>query len=158
MRNRTERISCKAINHQCYLPISCTYFSSSWHLDQPQVSSINNRMDRIAVCLSIIIGTGWPSLLLGAAEEPAQQSSAKERLNQVLDPEGGIHVYKDDQWNVESTTVLPNGERIIKVQPPPSPSMNLGPPLQLHNQTFQLPAPPPAPAQPPAPEFPQRAR
>lgn len=115
-------------------------------------------MKRIAVCISIIIGTGWPSLWLAIAEESSPQPSAKERLNQVLGPEGGIHVYKDDQWNVESTTVLPNGERIIKVQPPPSPSMNLGPPLQLHNQTFQLPPPPPAPAQPPAPEFPQKAR
>jgi hypothetical protein len=115
-------------------------------------------MTRIAVCLVIMIGTGWASLLPAAAEESPQQPSAKERLNQVLGPEGGIHVYKDDQWNVESTTVLPNGERIIKVQPPTSPAFNTGPPLQLHNQTFQLPSPPPAPAQPPAPEFPQRAR
>ncbi|MDI3462733.1 MAG: hypothetical protein OJF50_001554 [Nitrospira sp.] len=96
--------------------------------------------------------------MLAAAEEPPQQPSAKERLNQVLGPEGGIHVYKDDQWNVESTIVLPNGERIIKVQPPQSPGFNVGPPLQLHNQTFQLPPPSPAPAHPPAPEFPQRAR
>ena len=117
-------------------------------------------MNWIAGCLIIIIiiGTVWPSQLLAAMEEPPQQPSAKERLNQVLGQEGGIHVYKDDQWNVESTIVLPNGERIIKVQPPPSPSMNLGPPLQLHNQTFQLPSPPPAPAQPPPPEFPQKAR
>ena len=115
-------------------------------------------MDRIAVCLSIIIGTGWPSLLLAVAEEPSQQPSAKERLNQVLDQEGGIHVYKDHQWNVESTIVLPNGERIIKVQPPTSPAFNTGPPLQLHDRTFQLPTPSPTPAQPPAPEFPQRAR
>lgn len=118
----------------------------------------NDSMKRTAVCLIIIIGALSPSRLLAVAEEPSQQPIAKERLNQVLGPEGGIHVYKDDQWNVESTIVLPNGERIIKVQPPQSPSMNLGPPLQLHNQTFQLPAPPPAPAQPPAPEFPQRAR
>ena len=115
-------------------------------------------MKRIAVCLIIIIGALSPSRLLAVAEEPAQQPSAKERLNQVLGQEGGIHVYKDDQWNVESTIVLPNGERIIKVQPPPSPSMNLGPPLQLHNQTFQLPSPTPAPTHPSAPEFPQRAR
>ncbi|MCS6306040.1 MAG: hypothetical protein H8K07_20610 [Nitrospira sp.] len=115
-------------------------------------------MDRMAIYLSIIIGTVWPIPLLAAAEEPPQQPSAKERLNQVLGPEGGIHVYKDDQWNVESTIVLPNGERIIKVQPPQSPGFNVGPPLQLHNQTFQLPPPSPAPAHPPAPEFPQRAR
>ncbi|MBX3331233.1 MAG: hypothetical protein KF722_12570 [Nitrospira sp.] len=115
-------------------------------------------MNRIAICLIIIIGPVWPSLLLAAVEESSQQPSAKERLNQVLGPEGGIQVYKDHQGNVESTINLPNGERIIKVQPPPSPGLNLGPPLQLHNQTFQLPSSPPTPAQPPPPEFPQRAR
>ena len=112
----------------------------------------------IAAFLTILMGIIWPSLLPAAAEEPPQQPSAKERLNQVLGPEGGIHVYKDHQWNVESTIVLPNGERIITVQPPTSPAFNTGPPLQLHDQTFQLPAPPLAPAQPPAPEFPQKAR
>lgn len=115
-------------------------------------------MDRIAVCLIIILGTVWPSLSLAAAEEPPQQPSARERLNQVLGQEGGTQVYKDDQGNVENTINLPNGERIIKVQPPLSPGFNTGPPLQLHNQTFQLPPPSPAPAHPPAPEFPQRAR
>ncbi|SRR6185437_3795830 len=115
-------------------------------------------MNRIAACLIIIIGAVWPSPLLAAAEEPSQQPSAQERLNQVLSSEGGIQVYKDDQGNVESTINLPNGERIIKVQPPQSPSMNLGPPLQLHNQTLQLPSPPPTPTHLPAPEFPQRAR
>ena len=115
-------------------------------------------MYRITAFFIVLMGIIWPSLLLAAAEEPAQQPSAKERLNQVLGPEGGIHVYKDHQGNVESTINLPNGERIIKVQPPPSPGLNLGPPLQLHNQTFQLPSPPPTPTPPPAPEFPQRAR
>jgi hypothetical protein len=115
-------------------------------------------MYRITAFFIVLMGIIWPSLLLAAAEEPAQQPSAKERLNQVLGPEGGIQVYKDHQGNVESTINLPNGERIIKVQPPPSPGLNLGPPLQLHNQTFQLPSPPPTPTPPPAPEFPQRAR
>lgn len=115
-------------------------------------------MNRIVVCLIIIIGAAWPSPLLAAMEEPPQQPSAKERLNQVLNQEGGIQVYKDHQGNVESTINLPNGERIITVQPPQSPGFNTGPPLQLNNQTFQLPSPPPAPAHPPAPEFPQRAR
>ncbi len=115
-------------------------------------------MKRIAVCLIIIIGALWPSLLLAVAEEPSKQPSARERLNQILDPEGGIQVYKDHHGNVESTINLPDGERIITVQPPPSPGLNLGPPLQLNNRTLQLPPPPPAPAQPPAPEFPQKAR
>lgn len=115
-------------------------------------------MNWITVCLIIIFGIVWPSLSLAVREEPPQQPSAKERLNQVLNQEGGIHVYKDYQGNVESTIDLPNGERIIKVQPPQSPGFNVGPPLQLNNRTFQLPSPPPAPAQPPDPEFPQRDR
>jgi len=115
-------------------------------------------MSQIAVSLIIILGTVWPSLLFAGEKEPSQQPSAKERLNQVLSPEGGIHVYKDHQGNVESTINLPNGERIIKVQPPQSPGLNTGPPLQLNNQTLSFPPPTPPPAQPPAPEFPQRAR
>lgn len=115
-------------------------------------------MNRIAVCLSIIMGTVWPSLLLAGGEEPSKQPSARERLNQVLGPGGGIQVYKDHKGNVESTINLPNGERIIKVQPPLSPGFNTGPPLQLNNPPFQIPPPAPPPVQPPAPEFPQRAR
>jgi hypothetical protein len=115
-------------------------------------------MFRITALCMALMGIIWPSLLPTAAEERSQQPSAKERLNQVLDPEGGIQVYKDHRGNVESTINLPNGERIIKIQPPASQGFNVGPPLQLNNQTFQFPQPVPPPAQPPAPEFPQRAR
>jgi len=111
----------------------------------------------IAVCLMIISGAVWPGPLLAGGEKPSQQPSARERLNQVLDSEGGIEVYKDHRGNVESTINLPNGERRTIVQPPPSPGLNLGPPLQLNNQTLTFPPPPP-PAQPPALEFPQKAR
>jgi hypothetical protein len=111
----------------------------------------------IAVSLIIVIGTVWSSMVL-AGGEPSQQPSARERLNQVLNPEGGIQVYKDHHGNVESTINLPNGERIIKVQPPQSQGFNVGPPLQLNNQTLTFPPPSPPPAQPPPPEFPQRAR
>ena len=115
-------------------------------------------MDRIAVGLIIIIGAIWLSPLFAGGEEPLQQPSPKERLNQVLNAEGGIHVHKDHQGNVTNTMVLPNGERVIVVQPPQSQGFNVGPPLQLNNQTLTFPPPPPPPAQPPAPDFPQRAR
>lgn len=115
-------------------------------------------MNRVAVCLIIIVGVAGPSLLLAEGEAPSQQPSAKERLNQALNSEGGTTVHMDSQGNVETVLQLPNGERRVVVQPPQSPGFNTGPPLQLNNRTFQLPAPPPAPAQPPAPEFPQRAR
>jgi len=115
-------------------------------------------MHWIAISFVVIIEVVEPCSLLASEEEPSQQPSAKERLQQVLDAEGGTTVYKDSGGNVHTTTDLPNGERIITVQPPQSPAMNLGPPLQLNNQTLQFPPPPPAPAQPPAPEFPQRAR
>jgi hypothetical protein len=115
-------------------------------------------MRRITTLVIILVVSMWSSMLLAGGEEPSQQPSAKERLNQVLGPEGGIQVYKDHQGNVQNTTVLPNGERIIKVQPPQSQGFNVGPPLQLNNQTLSFPPPPPPPAQPPAPEFPQKAR
>jgi len=115
-------------------------------------------MYRIAICLIMAVELGGHSPLLAAEEESPQQPSAQERLQQVLDAEGGTTVYMDPSGNVHSTTDLPTGERIITVQPPQSPAMNLGPPLQLNNRTLQFPPPPPVPAQPPPPEFPQRAR
>jgi hypothetical protein len=119
----------------------------------------NDAMSWIAVFLIVMIGTVWPGFAFPFSEEDSsQQPSAQERLDQVLDSEGGTTVYKDSQGNVESVIELPNGERRVIVQPPQSPSMNLGPPLQLNNQPLQLPSRPPAPAQPPAPEFPQKAR
>jgi hypothetical protein len=114
-------------------------------------------MDRIAACLIIIIGTVGPSMVFAAEEQP-RQPSAKERLNQVLDTEGGTTVYKNHNGNVETVIELPNGERRTVVQPPQSPGLNLGPPLQLNNRTLTFPSPPPPPGQPPAPDFPQRAR
>lgn len=115
-------------------------------------------MRRTALRLMIILITGFPSLPFAMGEEPSQQPSAKDRLQQVLDAEGGTTVYKDAAGNVHSTTDLPNGDRIVTVQPPQIPGLNLGPPLQLNNRTLQLPQTRPVPAQPPPPDFPQRAR
>lgn len=117
-------------------------------------------MYRIGACLIMIVtGNVSPNLLFANEEEPPQQPSAQERLNQVLGPEGGIEVYKDAQGNTHTTTVLPNGEEIIVVQPPQVPGFNVGPPLQLNGGQLQLPgASSPTPAKPPASGFPQRAR
>lgn len=119
--------------------------------------SIIDFMHRITVFVVILVGITLPCMLLAGAEKPSRQPSARERLNQVLDSEGGVHVYKDHKGNVETTIDLPNDKRRTIVQPPPSPGLNLGPPLQLNNPPFQFPPPPPPPAQPSAPEFPQRA-
>ncbi|HRB82376.1 MAG TPA: VOC family protein [Nitrospira sp.] len=126
------------------------------HLEQ-EVSQMP-LMCRIITVVLIFVWSMWPSLGLAGGEEPAQQPSARERLNQVLSPEGGIQVYKDQTGAVESTINLPNGERIITVQPPQGAGLNLGPPLQLNNPILQFPPQPTVPAQPPTPEFPQRAR
>jgi hypothetical protein len=115
-------------------------------------------MRRITAFVVILVGTIGPSLLHAGEDAPSQQPSAQERLNQVLDSEGGTTVYKDQKGNVESTINLPGGEHIITVQPPQGAGINLGPPLQLHNQTLQFPPQPPVPALPPPPDFPQRAR
>ncbi|MGZ8382348.1 MAG: hypothetical protein ACXW4C_11775, partial [Nitrospira sp.] len=112
----------------------------------------------ITAFVVILVGTIGPSLLLAGGETPSQQPSAQERLDQVLDSEGGTRVYKDWKGNVESTITLPGGEHIITVQPPQGAGINLGPPLQLNNQTLRFPSQPPVPALPPPPDFPQRAR
>ncbi|MFO0699970.1 MAG: hypothetical protein U0236_12130 [Nitrospira sp.] len=115
-------------------------------------------MSRIITIAIILVWNLSPSLLLAQGEAPAQQPTAQERLNQVLDAEGGTHVYKDAEGNTHSTTVLPNGQETIVVQPPLSPGFNAGPPLQLNGGHLQLPPASPAPAKPPGPDFPQRAR
>jgi len=104
-----------------------------------------------------IVGVAWPSLLLASGEQPPLAPSVNERLNKALGSEGGAQVYKDHEGNVTTILDPPGGERRVTVQPPPSPSMNLGPPLQLHNIPFQLPLPV-APAHPSPPDFPQKAR
>jgi len=124
-----------------------------------QKTQYNDAMCRITVLMILTIGTAWPGLAFAFSEDDSsQQPNAQERLNQVLDSEGGTTVYKDSQGNVESVIELPNGERRVIVQPPQSPGFNTGPPLQLNNQTLTFPPPPPAPVHPPAPEFPKRAR
>ena len=96
-------------------------------------------------------------MLLAAEEPPPQVPGFNERLNQALGSEGSVQVYKDPAGNVGTILDQPGGERRITVQPPQSPSMNLGPPLQLHNQPLQLP-PATTPAHPSPPDFPQKAR
>jgi hypothetical protein len=109
------------------------------------------------VVLLAIVEAACPSMLLALEEQPTQVPSVNERLIQALGSEGGAQVYKDPEGNVESILDPPGGERRVTVQPPQSPSMNLGLPLQLNNPPFHVP-PAVVPAKPPAPDFPQRAR
>jgi hypothetical protein len=104
-----------------------------------------------------IVGVAWPSMLLASEEQPPQVPAFNERLNQALGSEGGAQVYKDSEGNVETILDPPGGERRVTMQPLQSPSMNLGPPLQLHNPPFHLP-PAVTPAHPSSPDFPQKAR
>ena len=116
----------------------------------------NDAMYKRGVFLAIV-GLSWASMLLAAEEPPSQVPGFNERLNQALGSEGGVQVYKDPAGNVGTILDPPGGERRITVQPPQSPSMNLGPPLQLHNQPLQLHQAMP-PVHPPTPSFPQKAR
>lgn len=111
-----------------------------------------------ALLIAVLSYAATESLSFAEEENQPPQPGAKERLNQVLNIEGGTTVYKDPAGNVHTTTVLPNGERSVTVQPPQSPPINDGPPLQLNNRRFELPPPHPMPARPPAPDFPQKAR
>ena len=95
-------------------------------------------MYRIALFLTLI-GSLCPSSLLASEEQPLQEPGVNKRLNQALDTEGGVQVYKDPKGNVGTIIDMPGGERRATVQPPQSPSMNLGPPLQLDNPLLQLP-------------------
>lgn len=116
----------------------------------------NEVMYKLGIVLAIA-GMSWASMLLAAEEPPSQVPGFNERLNQALGSEGGVQVYKDPAGNVGTILDPPGGERRVTVQPPQSPSMNLGPPLQLHNQPLQLPQAVP-PTHPSSPSFPQKAR
>lgn len=116
----------------------------------------NEVMYKLGIFLATV-GMSWASMLLAAEEPPSQVPGFNERLNQALGSEGGVQVYKDPAGNVGTILDPPGGERRITVQPPQSPSMNLGPPLQLHNQPLQLPQTVPS-AHPPTPSFPQKVR
>jgi len=116
----------------------------------------NEVMYKLRIFL-VTVGMSWASMLLAAEEPPSQVPGFNERLNQALGSEGGVQVYKDPAGNVGTIFDPPGGERRITVQPPQSPSMNLGPPLQLHNQPLQLPQAV-TPTLPSSPSFPQKAR
>ena len=123
----------------------------------PGVSQQDNEvMYKLGIVL-VIVGMSWASMLLAAEEPSSQVPGFNERLNQALGSEGGVQVYKDPAGNVGTILDPPGGERRVTVQPPQSPSMNLGPPLQLHNQPLQLPQAVP-PTHPSSPSFPQKAR
>ncbi|MDN5941955.1 MAG: hypothetical protein L0H94_08750 [Nitrospira sp.] len=107
--------------------------------------------------LLAIVGVGWSSMLLADEEQRPQVPAFNERLNDALGSEGGVQVYKDPAGNVGTILDPPGGERRLTVQPPQSPSMNLGPPLQLHDPPPQLP-PAMTPVHPSPPDFPQRTR
>ena len=113
-------------------------------------------MNKTGVFL-VIIGVSWAGMLLADEEPLPQRPGFNERLNQALGSEGGVLVYKDPAGNVGTILDIPGGERRVTVQPPQSPSINLGPPLQLHNPPSQLPPAMP-PTHPLAPDFPQKAR
>jgi len=113
-------------------------------------------MCKLVVFLAIV-GAAWPSMLLALEEQPIQEPDFNERLNQALGSESGAQVYKNPEGNVETILEPPGGERRVTVQPPQSPSMNLGPPLQLDNPPFHVPQAV-VPAKPLVPDFPQKAR
>lgn len=157
-------IDFKVLKDEMMKYLSCGYAVTRSRAKQAleknlQRTQYNDAMCRVAVFMILTIGTVWPGPVLASSEDDSsQQPNAQERLNQVLDSEGGTTVYKDSQGNVESVIELPNGERRVIVQSPQSPSINIGPPLQLNNPRLQLPPLSPAPAEPPTPDFPQRAR
>lgn len=116
----------------------------------------NVSMYKMAVFLAIL-GAACPTMLLAVEEQPPQVPGFNERLNEALGSEGGVQVYRDPEGNVGTILDPPGGERRVTVQPPQSPSMNLGPPLQLNNPPLQLPPAVP-PVHPSSQDFPQKAR
>jgi hypothetical protein len=63
-------------------------------------------------------------------------------LDEAVKGEGGVQVYVDKDGNIGTVIDAGPGHRTFSVQPPPSLSRNLGPPLQLHNKPLSLPIAP----------------
>jgi hypothetical protein len=108
----------------------------------------------VMVALSGLAGT---TALLATEEKPPHTTGFNERLNEALGTEGGVQVYVDPAGNIGTVIDPPGGERRVNVQPPPSPSRNLGPPLQLHNPLPDIPQRD-VPSQPPVDDFLQNVR
>jgi hypothetical protein len=111
----------------------------------------------LAVMVAGLLGLAQATPLLASDEQPPQAPGFNERLNAALGSEGGVQVYKDPEGNVGTVLDPPGGERRFTVQPPQSPSINLGPPLQLHNPPSFIPQPV-APVGPPIPDSSQHVR
>lgn len=92
---------------------------------------------------------GGMLLLCASAYAAETERTVPPGLNPVLDQalagEGGIQVYMDKEGNVGTVTDMGQGHRTFSVQPQ-SPSINLGPPLQLHNNSLSFPLHPSQPS------------
>ena len=99
---------------------------------------------------TVIIMVGGILLLYAPAfageAEPTVSPGFNPMLDQALKGEGGVQVYMDREGNVGTVTDMGTGHRTFSVQPPQSPSINLGPPLQLHHNSLSFPLNPPQPA------------
>lgn len=113
-------------------------------------------MYQLAVIV-VMAGLAWPLPLFASEEQATPAPDYNERLHDALGSEGGVQVYMDPEGNVGTILEPPGGERRVTTQPPQSPSINLGPPLQLHPPPSHLPKPA-APAQPPGSDSPQKTR
>src|SRR5215216_977210 len=106
--------------------------------------------------LALLLTVVCSSAVTRADDVPPALPGFNERFNQALGSEGGVQVYMDQEGMVGTLVDPPGGERTFMVQPPQSPSINLGPPLQLHNPPRQLPFP--SAAQPAVPTTPRDPR
>ena len=87
--------------------------------------------------------TFWCTPTFAVEHERADVPGFNPMLDQALKGEGGVQVYVDGAGNVGTVTDAGPGHRTFLVQPPQSPSLNLGPPLQLHIKSLSFPINPP---------------
>src|SRR3982750_2327494 len=96
----------------------------------------------------VVCGTLFLSIPAYAVDvEQADAPGFNPRLHQALGGEGGVEVYMDRDGNTGTVLDAGPGHRTFTVQPPQSPSLNLGPPLQLHDQSLTFPLDPSRPSQ-----------
>ena len=96
-------------------------------------------MNRVLLSF-IFLGTALPTTLYAIEPSSTARPGFSERLDRALGAEGGVQVYMDQDGNVGTIIDPPGGGRRMTVQPPQSPSMNVGPPLQIENRRVDFPS------------------
>ncbi len=109
-----------------------------------QPLALTTMMTRMSLGLLLFLLVPSRTLVGWAADDRQPQPPVMNTvLDRALGDEGGVQIYMDQEGNVGTVIDLGHQQRKVYVNPPPSPSMTFGLPLQLSDpQPLVLPRKP----------------